>query len=116
VVETSCRSSTAEDGARHPKKDLCVFREGLDVKYIFVERNRRRWPISRLFEVLDMGPSGFHRWRQRAAQNKPRRGRTSNDVLLAHVKAIHAEVKAEYGWRARGKSWPRAAYAVPASL
>jgi len=67
------------------------------VKYAFIERNRHHWPISVLCEVLDVSPSGFHQRRQRVAQNKPHRGRMSNDALLAHIKAIHAEVKGEYG-------------------
>lgn len=44
------------------------------MKYAFIERNRRRWPISVLCEVLDVSPSGFHQRRQRIAQDKPREG------------------------------------------
>ncbi|KVT95923.1 integrase [Burkholderia ubonensis] len=68
------------------------------MKYAFIERNRRHWPISVLCEVLEVSPSGFHQRRQRAAQDKPQRSRVSDDALLAHIKAIHAEVKGEYGW------------------
>ncbi|WP_255504332.1 DDE-type integrase/transposase/recombinase [Caballeronia sp. EK] len=46
------------------------------MKYAFIERNRRHWPISVLCEVLEV----------------------SNDALLLHIKAIHAHVKGEYGW------------------
>ncbi|WP_430361773.1 IS3 family transposase [Trinickia sp. NRRL B-1857] len=80
------------------KKSVRVLREGVDVKYAFIERNRHHWPISVLCEVLDVSPSGFHQRRQRTAQDKPRRSRVSDDALLAHIKAIHAEVKGEYGW------------------
>ncbi|KWO83480.1 integrase [Burkholderia ubonensis] len=68
------------------------------MKYAFIERNRRHWPISVLCEVLEVSPSGFHHRRQRVAQDKPQRSRVSDDALLAHIKAIHAEVKGEYGW------------------
>jgi transposase InsO family protein len=68
------------------------------VKYAFIERNRRHWPVSVLCEVLDVSPSGFHQRRQRVAQDKPHRSRVSNDALPTHIKAIHAEVKGEYGW------------------
>lgn len=51
-----------------------------------------------LCEVLEISPSGFHQRRQRSAQDKPQRGRVSDDALLAHIKAIHAEVKGEYSW------------------
>jgi putative transposase len=75
-----------------------VLREGIDVKYAFIERNRRHWPVSVLCEVLEVSPSGYHQRRQRTAQDKPHRTRVSDDALLANIKAIHAQVKGEYGW------------------
>ncbi|SPK69922.1 conserved protein of unknown function (plasmid) [Cupriavidus taiwanensis] len=75
-----------------------VLREGLDVKYAFIERNRHHWPISVLCEVLEVSPAGFHQRRQRAAKDRPQRSRVSDDALLVHIEAIHAEVKGEYGW------------------
>jgi putative transposase len=68
------------------------------VKYAFIERNRRLWPVSVLCEVLEVSSSGYHQRRQRTAQVKPHRGRVSNDALLAHIKGIHTQVKGEYGW------------------
>jgi transposase InsO family protein len=68
------------------------------VKYAFIERNRHHWPVSVLCEVLEVSPSGYHQRRQRIAQAKPHRGRVSDDALLANIKAIHAQVKGEYGW------------------
>jgi putative transposase len=68
------------------------------VKYAFIERNRHHWPVSVLCEVLEVSPSGYHQRRQRTAQAKPHRGRVSDDALLANIKAIHAQVKGEYGW------------------
>lgn len=59
------------------KKGLCVLREGVDVKYAFIERNRHHSPISVLCEVHDVSPSGYHQRRQRAAQDKRRRSRVS---------------------------------------
>ena len=57
------------------------------------------WPVSILCEQLEVSPSGYHQHRKRRAlhQGKPS-GRVSNDALLAHIKAIHAQVKGEYGW------------------
>ncbi|MGF6695841.1 putative transposase [Paraburkholderia sp. MM5496-R1] len=68
------------------------------MKYAFIERNRRHWPVSVLCEVLEVSPSGYHQRRQRAAQGRPHRSRVSDDALLANIKAIHAQVKGEYGW------------------
>jgi putative transposase len=68
------------------------------VKYAFIERNRHRWPVPVLCEVPEVSPSGYHQRRQRTVQARPHRGRVSNDALLAHIKAIHTQVKGEYGW------------------
>lgn len=69
------------------------------MKYAFIDRHRGLWPVSMLCEQLEVSPSGYHQHRQRRAlyQGKPS-GRVSNDALLAHIKAIHAQVKGEYGW------------------
>ena len=67
------------------------------MKYAWIERHKWCWPVSVQCEVLGVSPSGYHaHWRRRASPQQ--RKRVSNDALLVHVKAIHAEVKGEYGW------------------
>lgn len=71
------------------------------MKYAWIDQNRRRWPLSMMCEHLEVSSSGYHQHTQRAANDKPGkpvRGGTSDDALLAHIKAIHAQVKGEYGW------------------
>lgn len=71
------------------------------MKYAFIEARRHMWPISLVCELLQVSASGWHQWRRRKADKEPSKlhaGRISNDALLAHIKAIHAEVKGEYGW------------------
>lgn len=68
------------------------------MKYAFIKRNRRHWPVSVLCKVLEVSPSGYHQRRQRTAQDKPHRTRVSDDALLANIKAILAQVKGGYGW------------------
>lgn len=79
------------------KKSGGVLREGIDVKCAFVDRNRHRWPVSMLCEALEISPGGYHQRQQRSGDDKPHRCRISNDALLAHIKAIHVQVKGEYG-------------------
>src|SRR5439155_3711050 len=43
-----------EDGARHRKKSCGVLREGVEVKYAFIESKRYAWPISLLCEQLEV--------------------------------------------------------------
>lgn len=71
------------------------------MKYAWIERNRRHWPLSMLCEQLDVSVSGYHQCALRGADKgdkKSVRQGISNDALLAHIKAIHAQVKGEYGW------------------
>ena len=52
-----------------------------------------------LCEQLNVSPSGYHQHQGRkASQDRNPRRTISNDALLAHIKAIHAQVKGEYGW------------------
>ena len=82
------------------------------MKYAWIAKNKAAWPVTLTCEVLGVSASGYfeHQRRRRIRQpSKPGGGRLSNEALLAHIRAIHAEVKGEYGWprawkelRARG--------------
>lgn len=69
------------------------------MKYAWIERNRRHWPVSLACDVLRVSPSGYHERnrREKARGDGPRRS-ISNDALLVHIRAVHAETKGEYGW------------------
>jgi hypothetical protein len=89
------------------------------VRYAFIERNRRYWPVSVLCELLGVSPSGYHQRKQRTVStDRPDRGRLSDDALLAHIKAIHAGVKGSTAGRACGRNcwrvgcgWARSVFA-----
>ena len=72
------------------------------MKYAWVASNRKMWPVSMLCDLLEVSTSGyFARLRRQGADkpSKPGANRCiSNEALLAHIRAIHAEVKGEYGW------------------
>ena len=71
------------------------------MKYAWIERNRRHWPVSVLCEQLAVSASVYHQHSLRSStkdDGKPVNRGIGNDALLAHIKAIHAKVKAEYGW------------------
>lgn len=69
------------------------------MKYAWIERNRCHWPVSLACEVLGVSPSGYHerKRRENTPGDGPRRS-ISNDALLVHIRAVHAETKGEYGW------------------
>ena len=66
------------------------------MKYAWIKRHRSVWPVSLTCEVLGVSASGFYEHERRGGQPTP--GRLSDDALLVHIKAIHAEVRGEYGW------------------
>jgi len=70
------------------------------VKYAFIERHRKQWPVSEQCRVLEVSTSGYQHYRSR--QEGQRRikgqGRLTDAALLAHVRASFAASKASYGW------------------
>lgn len=67
------------------------------MKYAFIEHHKKQWPVSLQCEVLGVSPSGYHGHFKRRTTHAPNQ-RLSNDVLLVHIRTIHAQSKNEYGW------------------
>ena len=60
---------------------------------------RKQYPVSIACEVLEVSASGYFNWaRHHKAKRTGPPGRYSDEALLVHMRAIHAEVKQEYGW------------------
>jgi putative transposase len=68
------------------------------VKYAFIERHRRDWPVSIQCSVLDVSARGFQQYLHREKMPDKGAGRVSDMALLTHIKAIHAETRGAYGW------------------
>ena len=72
------------------------------MKYAWIARNKSQWPIGLACEVLGVSTSGYFQHQRKKVLERREKGvkpeRLSNEALLAHIKAIHAEVKQEYGW------------------
>jgi transposase InsO family protein len=68
------------------------------LKYAWIEFHSRQWPVSLTCQVLGVSPSGYHARKARDVDTERPRRRISNDALLVHIKAVHAESKGEYGW------------------
>ncbi len=67
------------------------------MKYAFIQRNRSVWPISVQCRVLGVSMTGYHEHFVRLASAAQRR-HLSDDALLVHIKAIHAQTRGGYGW------------------
>lgn len=70
------------------------------LKYAWIARHKAQWPVTLTCEVLGVSTSGYFGHWQRLRADKPGQPGTciSDAALLVHIRAIHAEVKAEYGW------------------
>ena len=65
------------------------------MKYAFIERHRRLWPICVQCRVLKVSVSGFH---QHLARRKVQGRHLSDAALLAHISSVYAEHRGAYGW------------------
>jgi transposase InsO family protein len=70
------------------------------VKYAWIERHKNHWPITLQCDVLQVSSSGYfeRQLRRRTDQSGPNSQRINDEALLAHIKAVHADSKGEYGW------------------
>lgn len=70
------------------------------MRYAWITRHRRQWPISLQCEVLGVSTSGyFEHNADRGSKELSKLGRRLSDkAVLAHIKVAHASRKGEYGW------------------
>ena len=65
------------------------------MKYAFIERHHRRWPVRQLCSLLDVHRSGFYAWRR-----QPRsKCSIDNARLTGLIKQFWLESGAVYGYR-----------------
>ncbi len=67
------------------------------MKYAFI-KNNAQWSVKIVCQLLDVSSSGYHAYCQRQAAATPPTGRYCDETVMVHIKAIHNEVKQEYGW------------------
>jgi transposase InsO family protein len=67
------------------------------MKYAFIRRNRRVWPISVQCRVLRVSVAGYHEHFARRSNILQRR-HLSDEALLVHIRAVYAENRGAYGW------------------
>jgi len=67
------------------------------MKYAFIQRNRRVWPISVPCRVLGESVSGYHEHLVRR-RDILQRCHLSDEALLVHIRAVYAENRGAYGW------------------
>jgi putative transposase len=70
------------------------------VRYAFIERHRKVWPIVDQCRILEVAVSGFRAWRQRpfAKPGATPGGRVTDLALVTHIRAEFTASKKTYGW------------------
>ena len=91
------RVGAGHHGARHPGKSDGVLCQGAEVRYAFVERHKRVWPVCVQCRVLRVSVSGYHQHVRRRKQIAQRR-HLSDEALLVHIGAVFAAHRGAYGW------------------
>jgi len=67
------------------------------VKYAFIQRHKRTWPIRVQCRVLGVSVSGYHQHLARLSHIAQRR-HLGDEALLVHIGAVYAENRGAYGW------------------
>jgi transposase InsO family protein len=67
------------------------------VKYAFIQRHKRTWPIRVQCRVLGVSVSGYHQHLARLSHIAQRR-HLGDEALLVHISAVYAESHGAYGW------------------
>lgn len=68
------------------------------MRYAFIERHRKVWPVCVQCRVLDVSASGYREHLARRARPPAAGKRIGNAALLAHIRAIFHETRGAYGW------------------
>ena len=77
----------------NPPKGDAILREGVAVKYAWIDVQRDYYRMTRLCRVLAVSRTGYCQWRGRAPSARTR----TNAVLDVHVRQIHVGSRASYG-------------------
>jgi transposase InsO family protein len=67
------------------------------VKFAFIDKHQHHWPVRVLCKVLAVSFTGYHQHHLRREKLSSRRHMT-DDALLVHIRALHAEHRGAYGW------------------
>ena len=67
------------------------------MKFAFIHRHKRIWPIRVQCRVLGVSVSGYHQHLARRREIARRR-HLSDEALLVHISASYAENRGAYGW------------------
>jgi putative transposase len=68
------------------------------VKYAWIAQHKAKWPIAIACDVLQVSASGYFEHRRPKPKPAKPSSRINEPTHLTQIRAIHAQVKGEYGW------------------
>lgn len=76
-----------------------VLRTGCAARYAWIHQMKDTYSVGMLCAGLDVSTSGYFHWLRRLHDGGCSTStRCSDGAALVHIRAIHTEVKGEYGW------------------
>ena len=63
------------------------------MRYRFIDKHKKTWPITLMCRVLDVASSGYYGWRRRPESDRSR----LNRVLDTQIRLVYSEHKQRYG-------------------
>ncbi|MDP4189901.1 MAG: IS3 family transposase, partial [Bacteroidota bacterium] len=91
--QAKARGHDPEAGERNTKKSSGVLCKRTDVRYAFIERHAKDYPIKLMSLVLKVSRSGYYAWQGRPESKR----RKENMRLTCKIKAIHKKSRENYG-------------------
>jgi putative transposase len=76
------------------KKSEGVLRKGCSVRYTWIAEQGKSYPLTEIFDALNVSVSSYRACKQGGT---PDRKRLSDSLMLALIRAIHAELKGASG-------------------
>ena len=102
----AARGRQAQGGARHPKKGRGLLREGSDMKFGFIAKHRRIWPVAWICEALGVSRVGLPCLAEPLAQRQmPEATRAWRQQVNASFIASDRTYGARRVWQT---CWPKA--------
>ena len=72
------------------------------MRYEFIVKHSREFPVTRMCALLEVAPSGYYAWRRRPVSPRER----ANQGLVEKIRRVHAESRGTYG-SPRAYAWLR---------
>jgi putative transposase len=63
------------------------------MRFSLIDTAKEQFPVTRLYQVLDVSPNGYFAWRGRPASLRQR----EDLILLAHIRSAYALSNETYG-------------------